>query len=496
LRALLVNPKFVDSYWSGEYALPLTGRQCLLPPLGLITVAALLPRHWACRLVDLNVESLTDEQIRWADVALVTGMLGQRTSLHQVLGRCRDLGVRTVVGGPYSMAFPREMDQADHLVFGEGEEVVPVLAADLEAGRAGHHYREPGKPDLTAGPVPRFDLLRAGSYHHMPLQYSRGCPYDCEFCDITAMYGRRPRTKTARQVIAELEAIRDTGFSGDVFFVDDNFIGNKKEVRGVLPEIAAWRRRTRAPLEFYTQVSINLADDERLADQMTRAGFTAVFVGLETPSSASLRDAGKLQNMKRDMVTQVHRLLNRGLDVWGGFILGFDQDRSDIFDRMIRFVQRAAIPYAMVGILGALPQTRLYQRLKREGRLRDDQPENQFGLTNVVTRMPTAQLLAGYRRVLETLYHPDSYFQRCRESLARWKPVRGSQRPLNRRDLLAGARALWTQGVTGPYRRAYWGFLRWVLTHHPTKLGRALAQAASGHHYITYTREVVLPSLR
>ncbi len=496
MRVLLVNPEFPDSYWSARHALPFVRRKCLIPPLGLITVAALLPREWEIRLVDLNVEPVADASLRWADLVMVTGMLVQRRSLHEVLGRCRRLGVRTAVGGPYATALPEELALADHVFVGEGEEIVPAFARDLAQGRAQRTYRETGKPDLSEAPVPRYDLLPRRAYHHMALQYSRGCPFTCEFCDIIVMYGRKPRTKSASQVIAELEAIRETGFAGDVFFVDDNFIGNKKAVKQVLPEIAAWKERTRAPIEFYTEASMNIADDEGLVDAMTRAGFTAVFIGIETPSPESLRETKKMQNLKRDMVAQVHGLLRKGMDVWAGFILGFDNDGPDIFDRMIQFVQRAAIPYAMVGMLGALPNTPLYHRLQREGRLREETPGDQFGLTNVITKLPVGQMLAGYRRVLETLYKPEVYFERCRRNLRQWRPRPGSRRRLLPKDFAAALRALWGQGVQGSYRRAYWKFLAWVLRHEPTKLARAIAQAAAGHHYITYTRRVVLPSLQ
>ena len=495
MRALLVNPAFPDSYWSGRFALPFARRKSLLPPLGLITIAAMLPERWTLRLVDLDTEPLTDEDLKWADVVMLTGMLVQRPSLHEVLRRCRVLGIRTVVGGPYATAVPQELDGADHVMVGEGEEMVPVLAADLEAGRAHHLYKEAAKPDLSRAPLPRFDLLRPGAYHQMSLQYSRGCPFSCEFCDIIVMYGRKPRTKTAPQVIAELEAIRRTGFTGDVFFVDDNFIGNKKLVKELLPEIAAWRDRRQPPLEFYTEASVNLADDPQLVDLMTRAGFTAVFMGIETPSPEALKETRKLQNLRRNLVEQVHGLLDRGLDIWAGFILGFDNDGPDSFDQMIQFIQSAAIPYSMVGMLSALPHTPLYARLEKEGRLRPDLVGDQFGLTNVVTRMPASQMLSGYRRVLETVYNPEVYFQRCRENLARWKPVAGSLRPLARRDLGCGLRALWGQGFAGRYRGAYWSFLRWVMQNYPEKIGRAVAQAAAGHHYITYTRNIVVPTL-
>jgi radical SAM superfamily enzyme YgiQ (UPF0313 family) len=495
MRVLLVNPLFPDSYWSGRHSLRFARRRCLLPPLGLITVAALLPKDWELRLIDLNVERLRDRDLRRADVVMLTGMLVQRDSLQAILTRCRELGVRTVVGGPYATALPDDLTEADHVVVGEGEGIIPTLAADLARGEAKPRYDETGKPDLKVAPVPRFDLLRRRAYHQMSLQYSRGCPFTCEFCDIIVMYGRRPRTKTGAQVIAELEAIADTGFTGDVFFVDDNFIGNKKAVKAMLPEVAEWRRRSGTRLEFYTEASMNIADDDRLVDLMTAAGFTAVFIGIETPSPEALLETKKLQNLRRNLVDQVHALLDRGLDVWAGFILGFDHDGPDIFDRMIKFVKDASIPYAMVGMLGALPNTPLYKRLRDEGRLRLEQTGDQFGLTNVITKMSTSQMIVGYRRVMETLYHPEVYFQRCRDNIARWKRVPGAARKLAWRDLLTAWRAVRGQGLSGSYRRAYWKFLRWVARHHPAKLGRAIAQAAAGHHYITYTQQVVVPAL-
>ncbi|MCZ6690841.1 MAG: B12-binding domain-containing radical SAM protein [Planctomycetota bacterium] len=496
MRALLINPEFPNSYWSAKEALVFTGRRTLIPPLGLITVAALLPDHWECRLVDTTAEALTDEDLRWADVAMVTGMLVQREALHEILARCRRLGLRTVVGGPYATALPEELDGADHVVVGEAEEIIPDLAADLEGGYARHIYKEVRKPDLSQAPLPRFDLLKTHFYHNMALQFSRGCPFTCEFCDIIVMYGRKPRTKTAAQVIRELDAIQTSGFVGNVFFVDDNFIGNKKAVRQVLPEIGDWRRRTKAKLEFYTEASMNVADDPSLVDLMIQSGFTAIFIGIETPSAEALRETKKLQNLKRDMAEQVHGLLEKGMDVWAGFILGFDSDGPDIFDQMIEFVNRAAIPYAMVGMLSALPHTPLYHRLEKEGRLREGVSGDQFGLTNVVTKLPVDQMVSGYRRVLETLYDPSVFFDRCREYLRWYRTPSEVTRPKEAQDVRAVLRAMVAQGLRSPYRREYWRFLRWVLFHCPRQMGRALALAAAGHHYITYTRESVVPGLR
>jgi radical SAM superfamily enzyme YgiQ (UPF0313 family) len=498
LRVLLVSPAYPPTFWSLEHTLPLVGRRWLLPPLGLLTVAALLPQDWELRLVDLAIgQELRDEELRAADAVMLSAMLVQRESLHAVLRRCRELGARTVVGGPYPTAMPAALADADHLVLGEAEELVPELAADLAAGRARRVYRETRKPDVRRTPIPRFDLLDLRAYHYLPVQFSRGCPFLCEFCDIISLYGRRPRTKTPEQVLAELEAIRRLGFAGRIMFVDDNFVANQNEVRRLLPELAAWRRRTRAPFDFFTEASINLADEPELVRLMTAAGFAVVFVGIESPSKESLRETRKLQNLRRDLVEQVRSLRRRGLDVWGGFILGFDHDGPDIFDRMIEFVQRSGIAYATVGMLTALPNTALYERLRREGRLRPDaETGDMFAITNVVTKLPEAVLLRGYLRVLETLFEPEVYFERCRQHLRDFEPTPGLARAATLSDLAAVARSFWRQGVRGRYRSAYWRFLAWVLGSAPRKLPLAIAQACAGHHFITYTREIAAPRLR
>ena len=498
MRALLVNPAVPDAYWTGRASLPFARRRALLPPLGLITVAALLPPSWECRLVDMNVEPLRDGEIAAADVVLVTGMLVQRESMQEVLRRCRALGVRTLVGGPYATALPGELAAADHIVLGEAEELVPHVAAALELRDAARIYREERKPDLAAAPVPRFDLLARKAYHQAALQFSRGCPHRCEFCDIVSLFGHTPRVKSPAQVVAELDAIRATGFAGDVFFVDDNFIGNRKAVRSLLPQISSWRRRTGARLGFYTEASMDLAEDPELVDSMVDAGFSAVFLGIETPNPEALRETGKRQNLNGDPISRIHTLLSRGLDVWGGFILGFDSDGPDIFDRMVDFVRRAAIPYAMVGLLGAPPGTALWKRLKREGRLRTGtafEGGDQFGLTNVISRLPAEQLLEGYHRVMDALYAPAAYFQRCRDNLGRWNGRHAGARRVSIAELRSGLRAVIAQGFRGRYRREYWRFLGWAAAHQPRKLATAIRHAAAGHHYITYTRETVLPAL-
>jgi radical SAM superfamily enzyme YgiQ (UPF0313 family) len=394
-------------------------------------------------------------------------------------------------------ALPESVPEADHLVLGEAEELIPQLAADLSVGRARRVYREERKPDPSLTPIPRFDLLRIEAYHYLAVQFARGCPFLCEFCDIITLYGRRPRPKSPDQLVAELDAIRNLGFDGRVMFVDDNFIGDPKAVARLLPEVAAWRRRTRSSIEFFTEASINLADDPALVRLMTDAGFAVVFVGLETPSEDALRETRKVQNLRGDVVEKVRSLRRQGLDVWGGFILGFDQDDHDIFDRMIDFVENAGVVYATVGLLMALPNTPLYQRLEREGRLRpEDATGDNLMFSNVVTKLPAEALLAGYIRVLETLYDPERYFQRCHEHLRHWRAAPGLVRSGAPSDLAVVWRSIRAQGLRGGYRRAYWRFLGSVAWKHPTKLSLAISQACAGHHFIRYTHETVVPALK
>jgi radical SAM superfamily enzyme YgiQ (UPF0313 family) len=496
VKALLVSPELELTYWNGTYALHFANKRCLFPPLGLATVAALLPRDWECRLVDVNVEELTDADLRWADVVLVGGLLVQRRSQRAILERSRRLGVRTVAGGPYVTSLEGAIEFADHAVVGEAEAVVPELAADLEAGVAKPVYRAPGFADISTSPIPRFDLLRVDRYLQMAVQYSRGCPYTCEFCDIPVLYGRKIRAKPAARVIAELEAVLATGFTGDMMLVVDNFLGTR-EARETLEAMAAWRERRRPRLEFYTEASLNVLDDASLLDLMLRAGFTKVFIGIETPSEESLREARKYQNfkIKRGLVQQIHWILRQGMDVGAGMIVGFDNDGPEIFDRVIEFLQRAAIPYVQIGMLVALPGTPLWKRLEPEGRLLPDLCGDQFGRTNVVPRMPSADLVRGYRRVLETLYDPRTYFERCLTHLSLWTPRADAPSFFAARDLVAGAKAVWHQGVLAPYRREYWRFLGTVAQRAPRKLVQALHMAAAGHHFISYTREHAVPTL-
>ena len=495
MRALLVNPAFVPTYWSYQYALRFVGKRCVHPPLGLLTIAALLPSHWRPRLVDLNVEPLEDRALRAADVVMITGMHCQRRSLHDVLERCRRLGVPTVVGGPYATTEPYLLDDADHLVLGEAEDTLAPFCTALEAGRAPRMTRNADFPDLARAPIPRYDLLRRGAYYNMSIQFSRGCPFSCEFCDIIVVYGRRPRTKSVAQVSAELDAIKTSGFRGSVFFVDDNFIGNRKAVRGILPEIQAWQNRNGSPFDFYTEASLDLADDVPLMQAMTRAGFWSVFVGIESPSAEALRETRKTQNLGGSMVDRVHAIVEQGLDVWGGFIVGFDSDGPDIFDRHVEFVEQAGIPDAMVGLLQAIPGTPLEARLREAGRLRSVESVDQFGRTNFRTILPEPLLVEGYQRLLGSLYDPERYFGRVMALMRRRPALTVASAGLSAAKLTAGIRAVFTQGISSAYRREYWGFLRAVWRWDRSRLPEAVLRAASGHHFIEYTRRNAIPAL-
>ncbi|HWR72873.1 MAG TPA: radical SAM protein, partial [Nitrospirota bacterium] len=380
MNILLVYPQYPTTFWGFKYALRFISKKASLPPLGLLTVSAMLPADWHQRLVDLNVRKLTDADLRWADAVFLSAMVIQRESAQSVIGRCKALGKTVIAGGPLFTAEPEEFPDADHLVLNEAEITLPLFLADLEKGSPRHVYTSTAWADLSRTPVPRFDLLDMRKYASMNIQYSRGCPFDCDFCNITVLYGRAPRTKSAGQVVAELDALDGRGWKGNVFVVDDNFIGNKGKLRNeVLPAIIEWMERKRHPFKLYTEVSINLADDAELMALMARAGFDQVFVGIESPNEESLAECSKLQNRNRDLIASVRRIQRAGLEVQAGFIVGFDKDPAAIFDRLIAFIQESGIVTAMVGLLQAPVGTRLYARLAGEKRLLGPMTEDHTG---------------------------------------------------------------------------------------------------------------------
>jgi radical SAM superfamily enzyme YgiQ (UPF0313 family) len=494
MNALLIYPEWPDTYWSFKHALPFEGKRSLYPPLGLLTVASLLPPHWSKRLVDTNIRPLTDADLDWADVAMLSGMLIHKDELIQILDRCRARGLRTVIGGPVASSVPELREHADHVVVGEAEEIVPGLAEELERGDARPLYQAPERPMLNLTPLPDLSLIDLDNYSAMAIQYSRGCPFNCEFCDIIEIYGRKPRTKSAAQVIAELEQLRERNWNGAVFIVDDNFIGNKVKVKEMLPELAAWNNRQRHPFTFYTEASLNLADDTDLLQMMQEAHFTRVFLGIETPVEESLKEAQKLQNTRRSLMESVHRIQSYGMEVMAGFIVGFDSDPEEIFDRQVEFIQESAIPMAMVGLLCALPNTQLYRRLQREGRLIDDHSGDNMDLRlNFIPKMNPQKLIDGYRSILRRIYEPNAYYERARRYLATLPRTQRRSGPHRWSEYRALLRSIIQQGVLGDSRWAYWKFFLESAIRYRHAFDRAITFAIMGHHFHTLTQIVCGP---
>jgi radical SAM superfamily enzyme YgiQ (UPF0313 family) len=484
MKVLLLYPEFPDTFWSFKHALKFIRKRASLPPLGLLTVAAMLPRSWEKRLVDLNVRTLRERDLAWADIVFISGMIAQRASVQALIARCRAAGKTIVAGGPLFTSEHAQFPGVDHFVLNEAEITLPEFLRDLEAGCPKPHYASTVFPDVHDTPVPLWELAELRRYASMSIQFSRGCPFDCEFCDVTAKFGHRSRTKSAEQIIAELDALVARGWRGQVFFVDDNFIGNKRVLRTeLLPALTAWQQKRRHRLTFFTEASINLADDEPLMQAMVAAGFDAVFIGIETPDEAALVECNKRQNQGRDLVADIKRLQRAGLQVQGGFIVGFDTDTPSIFRRQLEFIQKSGIVTAMVGLLNALPDTRLYARMQREGRLIGDSTGNNVdGTTNFIPRMDVEALRDGYRRLMETIYAPGPYYQRVRTFLREYKQPK-FHFSFNLGLWMAFARSAVRLGIVGRERFQYWRLLAWTFFRRPTQLPTAVTLAIYGHHF-------------
>ena len=484
VNALLLYPEFPVTFWSFKHALKFMGKRASLPPLGLITVAAMLPRSWSLRLVDLNVRPLSDADLAWADVVAISAMIAQQETANRLVARCRAAGKTILAGGPLFTSGHAEFPDIDHQVLNEAELTLPDFLGHFSTGCARRVYTTAQFASIQQSPVPRWDLVDVHQYGSLSLQYSRGCPFDCEFCDVTAKFGHVPRTKSPAQVIAELDAIHATGWRGSVFFVDDNFIGNKRALKEeLLPALILWQQAKRRRFPFYTEASINLADDEGLMNLMVEAGFDTVFIGIETPDAASLAECNKRQNRGRDLVADVKRIQRVGLQVQGGFIVGFDHDPPNIFQRQVELIQRSGIVTAMVGLLNALPDTKLYARLRREDRLVGRTTGNNVdGTINFTPRMSLDQLLAGYRSILRGIYAPRPYYERVRTFLREYRRPRAAA-PLTWRHIRALASASVRLGFWGPERFQYWRLLTWTLFHRPAHLPLAVTLTIYGHHF-------------
>ena len=484
MKVLLINPEFPDTYWSFRHAVRFEGKRAVFPPLGLLTVSALLPTSWKRRLVDLNVQSLKSSDIEWADMVFVTAMLVQKESLREVVGRCKARGKCVVLGGPYVTTTVEELPEADHIFLGETETTLPQFVADLARGEAKRTYQAIERPPLSATPRPDFHLANLKRYSAMSVQYSRGCPFSCEFCDIIEVYGRVPRTKSNHQIVAELDALRELGWRSTVFVVDDNFIGNKKKVRELLPELAEWQKANGYPFKLTTESSVNLADDEPIMESMRDAGFRSVFLGIETPVPQSLKEAHKPQN-RGNLLDSVKKIQGYGLEVMAGFIVGFDNDPADVFERQIDFIRKSAIPLAMVGLLNAVPATQLWRRLEREGRLLGEASGNNTVCNlNFKTRMDPALLIQGYQALMRTLYSPREYYERVLDSMRRTTRQISAPQHYKLIDHLPSlTRTLLRLGVLDRERKEFWRFLTHTLVKHRDRLAESLRLAAMGYHF-------------
>lgn len=484
MNVLLLYPEFPPTFWSFKHALKFIRKRASLPPLGLLTVAAMLPDDWRPRLVDLNVRRLRDRDLAWADVVMISAMIAQRASVQQLIERCRAAGRTIIAGGPLFTSSHAEFPDVDHFVLNEAEITLPEFLRDFRDGHARRVYAANQFADVRTSPVPRWRLAEIRRYGSMALQFSRGCPFDCEFCDVTAKFGHLPRTKSAAQVIAELDTLHASGWRGPVFFVDDNLIGNKRALKTeLLPAVIEWQRHHRRGYPLYTEASINLADDPELLALMAEAGFDTVFIGIETPDAAALAECNKRQNQGRDLVADVWKIQRAGLQVQGGFIVGFDHDAPGIFQRQIDFIQKSGIVTAMVGLLNALPDTKLYARLKREGRLLGQTTGNNVdGTINFLPRMPVDRLVAGYREILRHVYAPRTYYARVRTFLREYRRPKVTA-PLSWRHGWALMHATVRLGVVGRERWQYWRLMLWTLFHRPAFLQLAVTLAIYGHHF-------------
>ena len=483
MNILLIYPEFPDTFWSFKHALNFVHKKASSPPLGLATIAAMIPSEWAKKLVDMNVEPLKDADLQWADLVFVSAMVVQRESTYDVIHRSKLAGKTVVAGGPIFTGEWENFSEVDHFVLNEGEITLPLFLKDLAEGTPKKLYQTDAYADITTTPVPMWELVKWDEYDSLSIQYSRGCPFNCDFCNVTAMLGHYPRTKSATQIIAELDKMYEIGWRRNVFFVDDNFIGNRRQLKEeILPAIIAWRKGKKG-FGFVTEASINLADDKELMRMMTDAGFNSVFVGIETPDEDSLAECNKGQNTRRNLVDSVHTLQKNGLQVMGGFIVGFDNDTPNIFQRQIEFIQKSGIVTAMVGILQAPYGTKLYERMEKEGRLAKNMSgDNADGSTNIISKMGDEVLKQGYRDLMMEIYSPKTFYKRVKTCLTLYNP-QSTPVNINPSEILAFFHSLWRIGIIGNERNEYWKLFIWTLFKYPQKFALAITFSIYGYHF-------------
>ncbi len=497
MRVLLLYPLFPKSFWSFEKALELIDRKALLPPLGLVTVAAILPQEWEFKLVDHNVREVTEAEWEWADMVILSAMIVQKEDFIAQIQAAKRRGKRVAVGGPYATALPQEAEAAgaDYLILDEGEITLPLFVEAIQRGEPAGIFRATNgeKPDVTTTPTPRFDLLDFTAYDNMSVQFSRGCPFQCEFCDIIVLYGRKPRTKAPQQLLTELQALYDLGWRRTVFMVDDNFIGNKRSVKLLLRELKPWMAERGYPFHFNTEASVDLAKDPELMDLMVECNFNAVFLGIETPDEASLTLTQKFQNTRDSLADSVEAITRAGLRVMAGFIIGFDGEKTGAGDRIVRFVQQTGIPLAMFGMLQALPDTALWHRLNKEGRLLNNNSNgNQTALMNFIPTRPLEEIAREYVDAFWRLYDPVEYLDRTYRYFLKLGAPKcpGQLRKIDAVALRALATIIWRQGVVRRTRWKFWHHLYSVWRQNPRVWDHYIAVCGLSEHFLEYRKIV------
>ena len=485
MNVLLVYPHYPDSFWSFKHALRFISKKAAIPPLGLITVSAMLPTSWQKRLVDLNVSKLKETDIQWADYVFISAMYIQKKSVDKIIAECIKYNVKIVAGGPLFTQEYQSYPQIDHLVLNEAEITLPLFLNDLNASCPKKVYRTDEFADISNTPVPDFHLLSRKNYAFMNIQVSRGCPFSCDFCEITSLYGHKVRTKSAQQIIGELEKLYELNWRGPVFIVDDNFIGNKKKIKyHLLPVMKKWMKKHKYPFTFNTEASINLADDEKLMLLMADTGFNSVFIGIETPEESSLHECNKVQNKGRNLLQSIKKIQQSGLQVSAGFIVGFDNDSHTVFQRQIDFIQQSGIVSAMVGLLNAPKNTKLYRKLEAENRLTAEATGNNTDLSmNFIPKMDSHELLEGYKKIIRDIYSTKPYYKRIRQLLMNYEPRFNKPAKINITSLRAFLKSVFVIGFVNKGRSDYWKLLIWTLYRRPALMIDAITFAIYGYHF-------------
>ena len=505
MRALLLYPIFPSSFWSFEKAVEGLGKKAFMPPLGLVTVASLLPQSWDFRLIDHNIESVSEEDWEWADLVLMSGMIAQKKDFLEQIREAKKRGKKVVVGGPYATSLPNDFLEvgADYLVLDEGEYTIPLFLKALENGNESGIFRSKEKPDLSISVIPRFDLLKMDAYFVMAIQYSRGCPFKCEFCDIIILYGRKPRTKTSGQIKKELNVMKALGWRGGIFFVDDNFIGNKRTVKPFLEDLIVWQKENGYPFSFYTEASIDMAHDDDLLKLMVYSKFSTVFIGIETPDTDSLKLTLKNQNTKVPMNESLQKIAGYGIRIMGGFIIGFDGEKKGAGERVYQFAIENAIPGVTYSMLQALPGTALWDRLKKEGRLLDAANLNQTTLLNFIPSRPVEEISKEYVETFWKLYEPKNYLTRVYKHFRMVGKAEVHSDPIIRKELanqhktdknlnglLILLKIFWKQGLYRNTRVIFWKYLWQMWKHNRAGIGNYLSYAAFIEHFVYYRKMV------